>query len=228
MKVTTTFLSSLSVLIHTSALQAQVLDLTQLHSYQEQETPAYITRDNTPADNPITDIGATLGRVLFYDRTLSKNRSISCASCHQQKHAFGDPNPVSTGVAGTTGRHSMRLINARFSDEGKFFWDERATSLETQTTMPIQDHIEMGFSGKDGDPDFSTLVTRIEGLERYRVLFQAVYGDSAVTEERMQSALGRDPVVVPDAPPAIAHQNSISIPIPDTTEWSEVSMVPLI
>jgi len=49
---------------------------------------------------------------------------------------------------GRTGRHSMRLINARFSNEAKFFWDERAVTLEQQTTKPIQDHAEMGFSGK--------------------------------------------------------------------------------
>ena len=50
----------------------------------------------------------------------------------------------------------MRLINARFADEDAFFWDERAASLEDQTTMPIQDHVEMGFSGgADPDLDFS-------------------------------------------------------------------------
>ncbi len=167
------------------------MDLTDLHRYAGQEVPAYINPDNTPANNPISDIGATLGRVLFYDQRLSKDGSISCASCHQQARAFGDVNRASTGVAGMTGRHSMRLINARFSREAKFFWDERAASLEAQTTQPIRDHIEMGFSGSNGDEDFSVLVERISQIELYRVLFTAVYGSSAVTEVRMQQALAQ-------------------------------------
>lgn len=168
-----------------------VLDLTNLYSYAEQPVPDGINLDNTPLNNPITDAGATLGRVLFYDRSLSRNGIISCASCHQQEHAFGDPDLASTGVAGTTGRHSMRLVNARFSAERRFFWDERAPSLEAQTTQPIQDHIEMGFSGADGDPDFSALVARIAEIELYQVLFTAVYGSPEVTEERMQRALAQ-------------------------------------
>lgn len=168
-----------------------VLDLTKLASYANQTVPDDINRDNTPQNNPITDIGATLGRVLFYDRSLSRNGTISCASCHQQKHAFGDPAVASTGVAGTTGRHSMRLVNARFASERRFFWDERAPSLEVQTTQPIQDSVEMGFSGADGDPDFSALVERIAEMELYQVLFTAVYGSPQVTEQRMQSALAQ-------------------------------------
>ena len=85
----------------------------------------------------------------------------------------------------------MRLVNPRFADERRFFWDERAPSLEFQTTQPIQDHIEMGFSGADGDPDFSSLVARIAELELYQVLFTAVYGTPEVTEERMQSAMAQ-------------------------------------
>lgn len=171
--------------------QDAILDLTRLHSYANQSVPAYVNRDNTPARNPITDIGATLGRVLFYDKRLSRNSAISCASCHQQEHAFGDPDVASTGVSGTTGRHSMRLVNARFGTESRFFWDERAPTLEAQTTQPIQDHIEMGFSGTNGDPDLSTLIDRIAGIELYRVLFTAAYGTPEVTEERLQSVLAQ-------------------------------------
>ena len=106
-----------------------------LYNYANQSVPGYITKDNT-AGNPITNKGATLGRVLFYDKNLSSNNTISCSSCHQQANAFGDTNIASTGVNGTTGRHSMRLINTRFANETRFFWDERAVNLETQTTMP--------------------------------------------------------------------------------------------
>lgn len=176
--------------------QDGVLDLTKLANYAAQPVPAYILRDNTPAGptppaNPITNIGATLGRVLFYDKRLSRNSTISCASCHQQSRAFGDTATASTGVAGTTGRHSMRLINSRFSAERRFFWDERANSLENQTTRPIQDHVEMGFSGTEGDPGFTDLVARLSALEEYRVLFAAVYGDPTISEPRVQRALAQ-------------------------------------
>src|SRR5215204_4924055 len=138
-----------------------VLDLTALANYANQPVPAYITKSNTPANNAITDRGATLGRVLFYDKRLSKNNTIACGSCHQQSHAFGDSAAASTGVAGTTERHAMRLVNARFAAEVRFFWDERATSLENQTTQPIQNHVEMGFSGTSGDPGFGDLVVKL-------------------------------------------------------------------
>ncbi len=183
--------TSLILIANGALAQEAALDLTDLHSYADQTVPAYIAPDNTPANNPISDIGATLGRVLFYDKRLSKDSTVSCASCHQQEHAFGDTAIASTGVGGTTGRHSMRLINTRFSREAKFFWDERAATLEAQTTQPIQDHIEMGFSGADGDPDLSDLVERVSEIELYQVLFTAVYGSPAVTESRMQMALSQ-------------------------------------
>jgi len=97
-------------------------------------------------------VSATLGRVLFYDKQLSANGAIACASCHKQEFAFSDTAQQSVGLnGGLTGRHSMRLVNSRFADEVRFFWDERASSLEDQTTQPIQDHVEMGFSGENGN-----------------------------------------------------------------------------
>ncbi len=167
------------------------LDLNNLANYANQPVPSYITRDNTPANNPLTDAGATLGRVLFYDKKLSTDNTISCASCHLQEHAFGDTAQASVGVNGTTGRHSMRLINTRFAVKDRFFWDERAASLEEQATMPIQDHVEMGFSGDNGDPAFDSLLSKMADLEYYPILFDFVYGDSDITEERMQLALAQ-------------------------------------
>ncbi len=168
-----------------------VVDLTNLANYANQPIPAYITKDNTTPGNAITDAGATLGRILFYDKRLSRNDTISCASCHHQAHAFSDLPTASTGVSGTTGRHAMRLINARFADEVRFFWDERATNLENQTTQPIKDHVEMGFSGTSGDPGFAALVTKLRAISEYRVLFAMTFGDAAITEARVQSALAQ-------------------------------------
>lgn len=180
---------ALATVVHAQA--GGVIDLDDLANYAAQPVPSYITKDNTPADNPLTDSGATLGRVLFYDRDLSVDGTVACASCHLQQHAFGDTAQVSMGVHGTTGRHSMRLINTRFAAESRFFWDERAASLEAQATMPIQDHAEMGFSGEQGDPPLDSLLTRMAGLQYYRRLFEFTYGDPVITEQRMQLAIAQ-------------------------------------
>jgi cytochrome c peroxidase len=166
------------------------IDLNNLNNYANQIIPAYITKDNT-AGNPITNKGATLGRVLFYDTNLSSNNTISCSSCHIQANAFGDVAIASIGVNGPTERHSMRLANSRFSVENKFFWDERAATLENQTTQPIQNHIEMGFSGTLGDGSITTLITKLQNIGYYKELFQYVYGSETITENKIQLALAQ-------------------------------------
>ena len=166
------------------------IDLDNLANYANQSIPIYIVNDNTNG-NSITNEVATLGRVLFYDKNLSSNNTISCASCHQQQNAFSDTAIASQGVNGTTGRHSMRLINTRFAAETKFFWDERALNLETQTTMPIKDHGEMGFSGTNGDLPFSGLITKLSAIDYYRELFDFAYGSSEITENKIQIALAQ-------------------------------------
>lgn len=166
------------------------IDLKKLDNYENQTIPNYITKDNT-SGNPITNKGATLGRVLFYDKNLSANNTISCSSCHKQANAFGDDAIASIGINGTTTRHSMRLVNSRFANENKFFWDERATSLENQTTQPIQNHIEMRFSGTDGDAGISTLLTKIKNIGYYKELFKFVYGTEDITETKIQLALAQ-------------------------------------
>lgn len=166
------------------------LDLNNLANYANQTIPTYITKDNSGL-NTISDKGATLGRVLFYDKKMSANNTISCSSCHKQEVAFGDNIVASTGVNGTTGRHSMRLINTRFATESKFFWDERAASLEIQTTMPIKDHGEMGFSGTGGDLSFNDLIIKLSAVDYYKELFKFVYGSEEITETKIQFALAQ-------------------------------------
>ena len=167
------------------------IDLNNLTNYSGQTKPAYIQKDNTGA-NPIANAKATLGRVLFYDKSLSVNNSASCSSCHKQEFAFSDSALVSSGIlGGTTARHSMRLVNSRFAVERKFFWDERAASLELQTTQPMMDHSEMGFSGQNGRPAFSTLLTKLQGIAYYNELFKFAYNDLNVTEARLQECLAQ-------------------------------------
>lgn len=166
------------------------INLTQLENYSNQSKPAYITRDNTNG-NQVNDAVATIGRVLFYDKKLSVNNSVSCGSCHKQEFAFGDTATPSKGVAGNTSRQSMRLINSRFSEEIKFFWDERASSLENQSTQPIKDHVEMGFSGTNGDPNFTDLITKLSAVDYYKILFKKGFGSEEISEQKIQTALSQ-------------------------------------
>lgn len=176
---------------HITATFGTSIDLNNLPNYTGQTKPNYITKDNT-GSNIISNAKATLGRVLFYDKHLSIDSTVACASCHIQKFAFGDTALASRGVlGGLTGRHSMRLVNARYSAEMKFFWDERAATLEQQTTKPIQDHAEMGFSGQSGRPVLNDLLTRLSALGYYQELFQFVYGDKTITESRIQECLAQ-------------------------------------
>ncbi|SHH21194.1 cytochrome-c peroxidase [Ferrimonas marina] len=146
---------------------------------------AAIDQDNTPDDNPITDHGATLGRVLFYDIKLSANGTISCASCHQAEHGFSDPEVLSRGFDDElTRRHSMGLTNARFYDSGKFFWDERADTLEEQVLMPFQDPVEMGLT-------LDELEQIVAEQTYYPALFANAFGDETINSDRIARALAQ-------------------------------------
>jgi cytochrome c peroxidase len=141
--------------------------------------------DDASRRNPVTDAGVTLGRVLFYDKNLSRNRTIACASCHKQELGFADDRRLSVGFeGGTTRRHSMSLTNVRFNVTGRFFWDERAASLEDQALMPLRDAVEMGMSIKE-------LNRRVRSLSYYPVLFEAAFGDPAINTGRMARAIAQ-------------------------------------
>lgn len=169
---------------------SSVLSFNSLPDYESQTIPSYINLDNSGSNVIINEV-TLLGRVLFYDKSLSSDNTVSCSSCHQQENAFSDVADVSVGVNGATGRHSMRLINSRFSREVKFFWDERAASLEAQTTQPIQDHNEMGFSGTNGDGDLVDLITKLEGILYYPEVFMYAFGNDEITESKIQLALSQ-------------------------------------
>jgi cytochrome c peroxidase len=149
------------------------------------KTPIARQFDNTPADNPVTDHGATLGRVLFHDTRLSANNTISCASCHVQKNAFVDPNRFSKGFKGKlTDRHAMSLVNLRHYTRGRFFWDERAGNLEATVLLPIQSKTEMG-------QDLTRLADILTRDRHYPELFKKAFGDGKVTRERIGKALAQ-------------------------------------
>jgi cytochrome c peroxidase len=148
-------------------------------------TPAARRFDNTPRDNPVTDAGATLGRVLFHDTRLSANNTVACASCHLQSRAFVNRERFSKGFEGKlTDRRAMPLANLRYYPSGRFFWDERAATLEQQVLMPIQSKVEMGH-------ELPRLVATLGKDADYARLFRSAFGDSKVTHQRVARALAQ-------------------------------------
>jgi cytochrome c peroxidase len=145
---------------------------------------AVATTNNTPATNPITDAGATLGRVLFYDKRLSHTNGVSCSSCHKQANGFSDSNQFSQGVAGNTTRHSPGLSNVAYYQSGKAFWDERANSLEDQALGPIQNAVEMGST-------LPEVIAKLQQTTFYPTLFQNAFGTSEITSDRMAMAIAQ-------------------------------------
>ena len=159
--------------------------VTSLPQHYAAPGGAVAVTDNTPVTNPITNAGATLGRVLFYDKRLSVNNTIACASCHQQANGFADTASLSKGVqGGLTGRHTPGISNAKYYARGHFFWDERANTLEDQVLQPIQNPVEMGMTLADVSP-------KLAAVNFYPALFQAAFGSPDVTSDRISKALSQ-------------------------------------
>ncbi|HEX5818175.1 MAG TPA: cytochrome c peroxidase [Gemmatimonadales bacterium] len=176
---------------------ALTIDPGALANYSRPVLPAYLTAaiaagfDNTPADNPITDAGATVGRVLFYDTHLSTTSTVSCATCHAPAIGFTDADRFSGGVAppAVTPAHSMRIVNARFYPGLSFFWDKRAPTLEQQVVEPITNAVEMGFDDAAGG--IAAATAQLQAQAYMRELMQLAYGDSTVTTLRVQRSLAQ-------------------------------------
>jgi cytochrome c peroxidase len=135
-----------------------------------------------PPDNPMTKDKVELGRLLFFDKRLSRDNTIACASCHMANQmAFTDGKPVSTGIGGKMGgRSAPTVINRAFSKVQ--FWDGRAATLEDQALGPLVNPIEHGF------PNHDELVKKLNGIEGYRKLFKKVYGTD-VTKDGIGKAI---------------------------------------
>lgn len=135
----------------------------------EVDIPDYFPKLENPKDNPLTKEGVELGRFLFYDKLLSVDTSISCASCHLQNGSFTDNLAVSPGVHGVLGdRSAMSLINVGFNYTG-LFWDGRSTDLESQALIPVEDPKEM----QDTWPN---VLDKLRRSERYPTLFRKAFG----------------------------------------------------
>jgi len=133
-------------------------------------------------DNALTQQGVQLGRMLFYEKKLSLDQSMSCASCHLQENAFSDTNRFSIGVKGIPGgRQAMASFNMAWNTN-EFFWDGRAHLLRDQSLMPIEDSLEM-------DETLENVIEKLKADSRYTNQFIRAFGNSEITENRMSLAL---------------------------------------
>ncbi|MFT4060873.1 MAG: cytochrome c peroxidase [Edaphocola sp.] len=141
--------------------------------------------DKMPTDtaNPLTKEGIALGRRLFYDKKLSADNTISCASCHQQQFAFADNKKFSLGVGGSPGIiNAMPLFNLGWGRA--FFWDGRAANLPEQATDPIINKIEMAGNWAD-------VLRKLQNDVDYNREFKRVFGKEKITPDMVMKALAQ-------------------------------------
>jgi len=150
--------------------------------YRSQTAPIFGIEFPSDEEAPFYDERAQLGRVLFHDRMLSQNGAVSCNSCHLQSHGFAEPKALSKGLRSElTERNASHLANP--GAQHVYFWDGRANDLTTQVTMPVENHVEMGFRSLED------LANRLNQLDYYAPLFESAFGDPTPSVERIQDAL---------------------------------------
>lgn len=147
-------------------------------------TPFYFGNNfEIPEDNPTTEEGVELGRMLFYETRLSGDNTQSCASCHQQAKAFTDGNQFSEGIDGELGtKNAMSLTNLLWTK--RFFWNGRSASLEEQALIPIEDPIEMHETLENG-------VAKLQVDTAYPEKFRLAFGNDSISAENIGKALAQ-------------------------------------
>lgn len=149
----------------------------------ELEIPSHFPDMIIPSDNPMTVEGVELGRKLFYEKKLSGDNTMSCATCHAPEHAFTDPNQFSVGIDGIQGtRNSMALINMGWQDF--FFWDGRAKTLEEQILEPVPNPIEMHQS-------WSAAVSKLNSDMNYRNMFFKAFNEEGIDSIKVSKAIAQ-------------------------------------
>ena len=134
-----------------------------------------------PKDNPYTPEKAELGRLLYFDKRLSADGTVACASCHVPQHAFAEPTAVSTGIRGQQGgRNAPTILNRAYSLAQ--FWDGRASTLEEQAKGPIANSIEMGNT-------HDACVAKLRSISGYRALFAKSFGSEDFTMDHVAMAI---------------------------------------
>jgi len=144
-------------------------------------TPLGLPPVPVPADNPVTVETVALGKRLYFDTSLSIDKSVSCARCHDPGHGFAYAGDVSTGVGGKKGtRNSPTIINAAYYTTQ--FWDGRENTLEKQAEGPVQNPVEMAHS-------LTGVVARLTNDPSYVTAFERAYGAGPVTFDKVEKSI---------------------------------------
>ena len=145
------------------------------------KVPLGLNAPDVPSTNPVTDAKVELGKILYFDKRLSRDGTVSCATCHDPKKGWTDQAPVSTGIKGQKGGVSApTVLNAAYMELQ--FWDGRAPSLEEQAKGPIQNPIEMGFTHEEA-------VARLKSIKGYAPLFKKAFGEDGIDIDKVAKAI---------------------------------------
>lgn len=137
---------------------------------------------NTP-DNPLTEEGIALGKKLFYEKKLSDNATMSCASCHKQENAFSDLRSFSEGTNGALGnRNAMSIANLAWGNT--LFWDGRRSTLEGQAHDPVTNPIEMRNT-------WAEVERRLQNDSEYPSLFFKAFGTRQIDSNLVVKAIAQ-------------------------------------
>jgi cytochrome c peroxidase len=144
-------------------------------------TPLGLPPVPVPADNPFTVETVALGKRLYFDKALSIDNSVSCATCHDPNHGFAYAGDVSAGVGGKKGtRNSPTIINAAYYTTQ--FWDGRENTLEKQAEGPVQNPVEMAHS-------LAGVAARLSNDPSYVSAFKHAYGAGPVTFDKVEKSI---------------------------------------
>lgn len=147
------------------------------------DIPSHFPDMIIPSDNPMTVEGVELGRKLFYEKKLSGDNTMSCATCHAPENSFSDPNQFSVGIDGIQGsRNSMALINMGW--QNFFFWDGRAKTLEEQILEPVPNPIEMHQS-------WVNAVSKLNSDMNYRNMFLRAFNEEGIDSLKVSKAIAQ-------------------------------------
>ncbi|MFQ5963380.1 MAG: cytochrome-c peroxidase [Candidatus Scalinduaceae bacterium] len=148
----------------------------------ELNLPSYVLEPIIPEDNPLMKGKVDLGQKLYFDKRLSADDTVSCATCHDPNKGFADGEVVAIGIKGQKGaRNSPTVLNAAFFDTQ--FWDGRALTLEEQAKLPITNPIEMGM------PSHDAALEKISNIPEYRTDFKTVFSTDSITIDHIAQAI---------------------------------------
>ncbi|MBI5396842.1 MAG: cytochrome-c peroxidase [Verrucomicrobia bacterium] len=147
------------------------------------KSPLGIDSNLSELKDPPTPERVRLGRWLYFDKRMSADSTIACATCHHPEHAFSEPTPVSTGIRGQKGaRKAPSFINQAWTIYPHFFWDGRAASLEEQALGPVANPIEMGNTHE-------AMISTLQGIKGYAKYFKEAFGTGEITKDRVAKAI---------------------------------------